>query len=178
MRSDRFQILCEDPGHEGLVRRWLRNLGIASRQLAFVIAPSGRGSGEAFVKKQFPEFVRKARSKIRQQGLGFIVMIDGDARGCLARKNDLELELMRSHMARREAELRVAIFVPTWNVETWLLYFSGYAVEESEQDSKRLIADLDRADLLNRAATGLSTLQLKDDLPDSLKDFLVEITRI
>jgi len=65
--------------------------------------------------------------------LGLIVAIDGDNKGVGARKIELAAELASAGVPPREDDEAIALFVPTWSIETWLaLLSSGAAVAETE----------------------------------------------
>ena len=75
-RIDRVVVLCEDDLHKRFLMRWLahRNIQLVDAE----VAPSSKGSGSAYVKNRFQLFVKKAKQKANQAGLGFIVVLDGD----------------------------------------------------------------------------------------------------
>ena len=70
--------------------------------------------------------------------LGLIVMCDGDSAGHVARLRELDRECPARQIPARSADEAVAVFCPTWNVETWLAYLSGSTVDERRSDYPRL----------------------------------------
>jgi len=118
-------VLVEDKRQERFVRRLFEHLGFEARNLRFNIAPSGRGAAEAWVRKLYPDEVRALRSRNYQKSLGLLAMRDGDAVGVTARKLELDDELRASGLEARRAEERIAVPVPTWSIETWLLHLLG-----------------------------------------------------
>jgi hypothetical protein len=67
-----------------------------------------------------------------------VVVMDGDDKGVDARLNELARACEAQNILPRQNDDRVAIVVPTWNIETWLAYLSGKDVNESRSDYPRL----------------------------------------
>jgi hypothetical protein len=116
----RIRILCEDRRTERFLRRLCRRYDI--HVLESNVAPSGRGDASVWVKQHYPASVRLLRARNYQQNLSLLVAIDGDNKGVRARKDELADELENSNMPPREEDEAVAIFVPTWSIETWLAF--------------------------------------------------------
>ena len=68
-------------------------------------------------------------------------MMDGDADGPAARLQQLGKACRDAGIAERTAEERVALFIPTWNIETWLAYLDGEPVQEGNSGYPRLAAE-------------------------------------
>lgn len=119
----RTRILCEDRRTERFLRRLCQRYDIYVLESS--VAPSGRGDASAWVKQQYPASVRLLRSRNYQQNLSLLVAIDGDNKGARARKAELAEELANSNMSPRDDAEAIAIFVPTWSVETWLAFLCG-----------------------------------------------------
>ena len=90
-----------------------------------MVAPNGKGCASDWVLSNYPEAVGKRRSKNFQKNLGLLVHIDGDEHGVTARKTALDVRLQSKQMPLRGPSEPVAIFVPTWCIETWLLHLAG-----------------------------------------------------
>ena len=99
---------------------------IARRDIDTQVAPRGRGSAANWVTQQYPGVLRLARSKRSQEGLGFLVIIDGDNVGVDKRREQLRAAAGQSS----SDEPRVAVLVPTRNIETWVRWLTGYDVNE------------------------------------------------
>ncbi len=56
-------ILCEDRQHVAFALRFLRQMGKSYRVLRVEVSPHGRGSGEQFVKAQYPKELAYYRSR-------------------------------------------------------------------------------------------------------------------
>lgn len=104
-------------------------------------APGGRGAGEQFVRKRFAVELKAHRSRPVNQVL--VVLIDGDADGMPARLQQLNQVCREAAVAERAGDDRVAILVPTWNIETWLAYLDGEVVAEDKPDYPRLSRERD-----------------------------------
>lgn len=132
-KSLRGLILVEDKRQERFLRTLLRTLGFELRNFKFDVAPSGKGAAEAWVRKRYPDEVRVLRSKNFQQSLCLVAMRDGDAGGVAARKAELADELTARGYPKRGVAERISTPVPTWSIETWILWLLGQAqVTEAE----------------------------------------------
>ena len=67
-KIDRVIVLCEDNLHKRFLKHWLDHRGI--KLLDADVSPSAKGSGSAYVKNRFQLFVKKAKQKAHQAGLG------------------------------------------------------------------------------------------------------------
>ena len=131
----RVRILCEDRLSERFLRRLCEQHGVVV--LDVTVSPKGRGSASDWVVGRYPDMVRQRRSKNFQTNLGLLVHIDGDNLGVQARKAALEAKLRESELPPREAAEAVATLVPTWCIETWLLYLAGIAQPAEDVQLKR-----------------------------------------
>ncbi|MBL8297508.1 MAG: hypothetical protein JNN30_04075 [Rhodanobacteraceae bacterium] len=118
------------------MRRWLQTLGIDSRRIRTTVAPSARGSAEAFVITQYPLVVKEFRAKANHQlGIGMIVVVDADLRSVEYRCRQLDQSLENAGRPVRAATERICHLVPKRHIETWLRYLLGVDVDE-ERDIK------------------------------------------
>ena len=124
MAGDRVRIvlLCEDRAQERLLRPQCRRRW--GRDPRVIPLPAGKGSAEAWVRSQYAREVRLLRAK-GQENVGLIVVTDGDNVGVATRKAALATELQRASLDARSQEERIAICVPTWSIETWILGLNG-----------------------------------------------------
>lgn len=65
-------------------------------------------------------------------------MIDGDNVGLRKRLQELDEKLDAAGVRRREPTEPIAVFVPTWSIETWLAHFNG---AQSIDETKSLKED-------------------------------------
>lgn len=132
----RLHLLCEDRRTERFVRALCERYELRLEKIE--IAPSGEGSVEAWVRRRYAEFVRRARALRHQLGLQHLVVLDGDgAPGSPAsarvqlRQKQLAEALHANGITRRADDERIAHFVPTWSIETWLIHLAeGRSVPE------------------------------------------------
>jgi hypothetical protein len=146
-------VWCEDRQHEQFAREFLtRRLGIARRDIEFQTAPKGQGAAAQWVVKQYPQVVLRARAARNQARRGFLVIVDGNSVGLTARLRSLcgEPDL-------RGQSDRIAIWVPTWSVETWVLWLCRRQIEGgdvSETQSYKTDIDPDEYGALAVQAVG------------------------
>ena len=137
-RNVQLVMICEDRQHEVFARRFLDRAGWSTRRLRVEMAPPGRGSAEQFVRERFPVELLAYRSKHHQVGQAVIVLLDGDDQGVAARLRQLAGACESRGVQPRQGDERVGLFVPTWNIETWLAYLDGKTVDENRDDYPRL----------------------------------------
>lgn len=58
----RAVILCEDRQHEVFARHFLVNCGVNPKRIRVNVAPKGTGSGEQYVRENYPSEVKEHRS--------------------------------------------------------------------------------------------------------------------
>jgi hypothetical protein len=160
-------LLCEDKQHEVFARRFLNEMGWETRAMRVEKVPGGRGAGEQFVRKRFPVELKAHRSRPVSQAL--VVMIDGDAEGTAARLQQLSHACREARVAERTDHDRVAIFIPTWNIETWLAYLDGDEVMEGRPDYPRLSREGDCQRHVEALAQMCGDRELREPAPASLE---------
>ena len=177
-RRVQLVVLCEDQQHETFVRRFLKKRrGWNARQVRFLAAPTGRGAGEQFVRERFPEELGGYRSNRNLVSQGLIVMLDGDNAGLKKRLRSLNDSCRSSGVDPRRNDDRVAVFVPTRNIETWLAWLDGKPVDEKKtypklarpKDCQRHVDELVR--MCDEGALGSSA-------PSALQDASKEYKRL
>lgn len=128
-------VILEDERQEMLVRRYLRQHGLGSREMNFKPSPSGQGSAEQWVRKAFVDEVQVYRNRHRNTKV--IVMIDGDTHTVQQRLAQLDQALIANGKDRiNTAVEEIARLVPKRNIETWILCLNNHAVDE-ETNYKR-----------------------------------------
>jgi len=137
-RSVQLVLVCEDQEHEAFARRFLERAGWGARRLRVQRAPSSRGSAEQFVRKRFPIELSAYRSNRHRLAERLVVFIDGDRAGVAGRLAELEQACRAAGAEPRRADELVAVFVPTWCIETWFAYLDGADVDEGKADYPRL----------------------------------------
>lgn len=142
-RQVQIVLLCEDNQHEAFARRFLKKAGWEARHLRVEKASQGKGAATQFVCERFPSELKEYRSRCAHIDLRLVVLVDGDQRGVAGRQQDLDQACMKASVPLRQPGEKVAIFVPTWNIETWLAYLDGKAVSEQESNYPRLKQERD-----------------------------------
>ena len=122
-------LLCEDQQHQAFASRFLERMGWNPRQVRRLPLIDGKGSAVQYVTRQFPEELRALRRRAVDACL--VVVIDGDADGVAARKEQLLRSCSNAGIELPRPEDRVLVCTPTWNIETWLAYLSGETVDEA-----------------------------------------------
>ena len=124
--------MFEDRRSQRFVLQLLVSLGYDRRKLRTKVAPAGLGAGEQWVRMQYPAEVKALRARNYQKDLFVLAMCDGDSAGVSERKRELENMLREQGMETRGPTERIATPVPTWSIETWLLWLCGVeGVDES-----------------------------------------------
>ena len=126
----RVIVLCEDRQHEVFMRTFLVSRGVPTRRIRVRIAPEGRGSGEQYVRTQYPKEVKTYRSKCNHLNIALAVMIDADMKKVIDRLNELDASLTAAALNRRQPDEKIGNFVPKRNIETWIHYLQGETVGE------------------------------------------------
>lgn len=118
----RVTVLCEDRMHEHFVRKLCEGYGLTPVRVQ--IAPKGRGSAEEWVRKRFPDEVKRLRQH-RHEHIALITITDGDRFGVTERLQGFASALAENGLPARTNDDHLAILVPTWSIETWLLWLCG-----------------------------------------------------
>ena len=133
-------VLVEDVAQQGLVRAYLKRVwgkNLNSRSIRMAPLPAGRGSGEKYVRDQYPNRVTALRSSLGKKASAIlIVMIDADNHSTDERHRQLERELVDAELQARAANEPIVLLVPKRHVETWIQALLGNNVDETT-DYKR-----------------------------------------
>ena len=176
-RQIRGIVLAEDKRTERFFRKLLKHLGFG--RFFFFTAPKGRGSGEAWVLRRFPDEVRALRSKNYQKGLCLVAVRDGDGQDANGRRNEMDKVLAESGLAPRKANESIALPVPCRNIETWLLDLLGDSNLDETTDYKKQFERKhaeNEGTALEKAAKRWGDISERS-LP-SLRDGTIELRRI
>ena len=120
-------LLCEDKQTDAFVRRFLKRRNFGHRDITTLPLPGGNQSGEQWVRTRYPRELRAIRGRRRAY---LIVVTDADAGSTEARRAQLETECEQQQIPRRDDGDPVLVVVPRRNIETWLAYLGGTAVDE------------------------------------------------
>ena len=178
-RQIQLILLCEDQQHEAFLRRFFTAMGWKGRQLRFKISPLAKGSAEQFVREEFPKEITEYRKNRNRVGCELVAMLDGDAAGVDARLTALDEACNQASVSPRNNTDHVAVFVPTWNIETWLAYLNGETVDETRSDYPRLARPRDCRPHVDALARMCREGRLRKPSPSSLRSACQEYqTRI
>lgn len=168
-RRGQIVILCEDLQHEVFILRFLRRMGWKPSQLRVLRSTAASGSAEQFVRERFPHEIKSNRSRGQYIQQSLIVMIDGDSEGVSAKLRALDRSCRLSGIPVRTKEDRVAIFVPTWRIETWFAYLQGENVDEGKSDYPKLSRERECQAHIDRLLSMCEDGVLRQPIPQSLK---------
>lgn len=140
-RGVRFTLLIEDRTLERFVRECLYALGVRNHEITTGDYPAGRGSAKKWIDRQYPDQVR-AHRRWSRQNRALIVGTDADERTVQQRLQRLADILQEARLEARAPQEPIAILVPRWHIETWLVFLHGNDVDE-ETEYKDRARDLD-----------------------------------
>jgi hypothetical protein len=132
----RITLLCEDRMQEQFLTAICEEHGwqVIDRH----VAPAGLGAGSQWVRKQFPERVLYHR-RWRRENRALLVAIDGDNVGLAGRCEECNAELTKQGKPGRAEDEAIALLVPTWSIETWILFLYDRRVVPEQEKSKDLV---------------------------------------
>jgi hypothetical protein len=128
-RGVRFMVLVEDRRLERFVRECLYALGVHTREIRIVGYLAGRGSAKQWIDREYPIQVQAHRRK-SSENIALVVGTDADEQTVQHRVQRLAEVLQEAGREARAAHERIALWIPRWNIETWLLFLNGQAVDE------------------------------------------------
>jgi hypothetical protein len=172
MKSTEIIILCEDQTHNTFVRAFLKRRNFNPRQMRTLPIP-GRsgGSGEASVRRRFPNELKAIRSRCNAM---LIVLVDADTCEVAERKRQFMQECEQCEVPWREEKDHVVLIVPKRNIESWLVYLDGGESNEESSEWKRK-----RDELAKPGAKALDEMcyvaqRLRKPAPPSLEESCCE----
>lgn len=133
-RRAHIVILCEGLQDATFAYRFLKKRGWTPRQLRIEQGTHRAGAGEHYVRSRFPSELAEIRRDSVHRAL--IAMIDADATGQAGRLRQLESACNAAGVPPRRPDDKVAVLVPTRNIETWLRYLDGHDVDETSEYPK------------------------------------------
>jgi hypothetical protein len=140
-------VLAEDPCHQQFVRKYLYRLGFSRHQLDFRAVSHGRGSGEHWVRQQYPKAVQDYRVRSARAETALVAIIDADTGDVDRRHRQFQDALKLGGLVPRSNNETVVHLSPRRNIEAWILHLTGESVDE-ETDYKGKDVDA----LINGAA--------------------------
>lgn len=131
-------VLAEDAEQQNLVRRYLRRCGHGNSVRFLPLAAKGPGgSGERYVRLQYPRQVQACRSSLgRQASALLIVIVDADMETTQHRATQLSDALRAANMDGRDDDEPIVVLIPKRHVETWIHALLGNQVDEETNYKK------------------------------------------
>ena len=124
-------LLVEDDAQKVLIRRYLVANGFLGHQIRALPTASGRGAGEQWVRKQYPQVVKQCRSRTTKAMTILIVAIDADSSSVAGRSRLLAESLTIEGLNPRGESEKISHLIPKRNIETWILCLTGSDVDEA-----------------------------------------------
>ena len=170
-------ILSEDTQTECFIRRFPRKRSYDSRQIRTETLPKGGGSGEQWVRQKFINELKAYRSRSSRAATCLIVASDADDKTVEDRIQTFRDMCAETGMAFRNEGEHVAFIIPRRNIETWLAYLRGEAVNEAQSYRKYRFEGECRDQVL-RLDEMCRQQKFAPELPPSLASACVEFKRI
>jgi hypothetical protein len=183
-------VLAEDQRQRQFIYRFLVHAGIDRRRVTIEVSPSGLGSGEQWVRKNFARQASKCRARNARNArasTGMIVLLDADRLSVQEHLNELNAALIAADQPRYDpAQDTIARLIPKWSIETWILYLSSDGKPKppvsEDEPYKRSRTEEQWAELIPQAsrtfhAWSKAAVERPVNLLDSLRRGLDEIPR-
>ena len=171
-------VLCEDKQQEVFVRRFLTQSGVKRRRIRIRSYPAGAGSGEQWVRTQYPLEVREYRARSQRLHIGLLVMQDVDTATVEEACKELGKALSAIRLPPRAEHERIALFFPRRNIETWIRFLTaGPLVDESVRYPK-LYREESRCHSAADRLAAKREYRLTRKVPASLRAACPEIRRL
>ena len=175
-------LLCEDRQQEVFVRRFLQRYfqyprGKLNHLLRIEMSPPGLGAADNYVRGKFPAEVKAHRRRGDPSRTRLIAMADGDKLGPAARVRQLADACRQQGIAARTDAEKIAVFVPTWNIETWIEWLRGHEVDEGRKDYPKLPRESECQPQVNELTKMCKSGKLRQPAPPSLSAGCTEFRR-
>lgn len=121
------------------------------------------------MRNMFPIELLAYRQKRDQVSQALVVVIDGDNQGVAGRMQQLADYCRKCDIDMPQKGERVAIFVPTWNIEAWLVYLGGQDVNEGNANYPKLKRPRQCRQHVDVLAENCRRGELRKPAPDSLE---------
>lgn len=129
----RVVLLCEDRAHLDFLNALCIQLKL--EKVSTHVAPRGRGCAFDWVEKQFPARLRELVGK-RYPDVFLLVALDGDNEGRSGRLRRLRSACKNESVPELTHKDPVALLVPTWSIDTWLVFFNKWSVIPEDEKAK------------------------------------------
>jgi hypothetical protein len=183
-------VLAEDQRQRQFIYRFLVTAGVNPHQMTIEVSPSGQGSAEQWVRKNFARHASKCRArnaKHARASTSMFVILDADKLSVQEHLIELDTALTIASQPKYDAANdTIARLIPKWSVETWILYLSTNGAptpplseDQTYKDSKsteQWAALVPPASKILVEWTRIAASR-PDNLLDSLQRGLIEIPR-
>lgn len=176
-RSVNIVVICEDRQHECFVRRFLKQRGYRNHHFRFVTSPRGRGSGEQWARQNLPAELESYRQRQHRAQTRLLAIMDVDNRTVADCIRAFEQACANRGVAFRENGEQVAFALPMRNIESWLAYLRGEAIDETTTYPK-LRHESECEDEARTLHAMCQTHGLRDPVPASLDHACEEFARL
>ena len=132
-RATLITLLCEDKRHEQFARRFLIERGVAGRRIRSRIAPHGVGDAKNWVREHYPKEIRAYRERANAINNILMVLTDVDHETVEKRRETLNQACHDAGVEILKAGDRIALALPKWAIETWILALIGENLDETER---------------------------------------------
>ena len=109
-----------------------RQARVAPRQIRTIPLPFGGGAGVTWVRDKLPAELKAYRSRSTRAATCLVVGCDADDQTVESRMQNLGGACTAAGVPFRANDERVAFAIPKRNIETWLAYLRGQAVNEAD----------------------------------------------
>ena len=147
-------VLAEDAVQQNLVRRYLERCGhTVPFRLVPLPAKGPGGSGEKYVREQYPREVQACRSILGRRATALLVVIvDADMETTERRAAQLGDALQATGMRARGNDEPIVVLIPKRHVETWIRALLGKQADEVTNYTKAPYSTPLPNDIKNAAA--------------------------
>ena len=132
-RATLITLLCEDKRHEQFIRRFLIERGVSGRRIRSRIAPPGVGDAKNWVREHYPEEIRAYRERANAINNILIIITDVDHETVEKRREILNQACRDAGVDTLKGGDRIALALPKWAIETWILALVGENLDEAER---------------------------------------------
>ena len=135
-------LLCEDKQHLMLITKTLKRYGWNTTEDKFIARLAGRKDAKQHVRRNYPKYLKAFRADSNKKSVALLVVIDGDKVGYEQRIQELRKSCIDDkreaieRIADRKPGERVAVFVPTRCIETWIYYLADIPVQNGQVNER------------------------------------------
>jgi hypothetical protein len=172
-RPSQIIVLAEDDNQLRLINRHLRKRGYTHHQIRRV-----KCGGLTRLYEEFPTEVEAFRQVLSRRSGALLIVADADDLTVAERIAILDAKLAEASHPARQRDEPIFFVVPRRNIETWIFYLTGNAVDEGSDYKPRCTpSTVDEAAPIFAARTWPRQAQ-PDDTPPSFLAACEELWRL